>query len=141
MWILLALAAAILWGLNYSLAEKVLQHISATTLIALEMLTGSLLFCTIAGMTTFKKDFNLLINNTKIFWLTLAEVMIVILASYLIMLSIRAKNATAAGVIELIYPLFTIFFTWLLFRENHINASVIIGGLLIAIGVFIISHA
>lgn len=44
MWLVFAITAALLWGLNYSLAEKVLQSISPVTLLALEMLVGAIVF-------------------------------------------------------------------------------------------------
>lgn len=63
------------------------------------------------------------------------------MANLFIVYSIQVKDATAAGIVELIYPLFTILFTWLLFRENHITAPVILGGGLIFAGVLLISQA
>lgn len=139
MWLLFALLAAIFWGLNYSLAERVLQHLSIFTLLALEMLLGTIIFSILACFTNLKKDLHTLVTEPKLLWLTLAEIIIVTLASYLIVISIKAKNATAAGLVELIYPLFTILFTWLLFHENQANSSVIVGGGLIFIGVLILA--
>lgn len=139
MWLIFAITAAILWGLNYSLAEKILHDISAITLLALEMLIGAILFCTIAYFTTFKRDLSILAHQPKVFWLTSAEIFIVLLASFFIVYSIQFKNATLAGIIELIYPLFIIFFTWVFFGENHVDISVIAGGLLIFTGVLLIS--
>lgn len=138
MWIALALMAAVLWGLNYTLAERVLQNISVFTLLAMEMLIGTVVFSLLAWCTSLKKDLTALVSETNLLWITLAEIVIVTLASYLVVVSIRAKNATAAGIIELVYPLFTIFFTWILFRENHANSSVWIGGALVFAGVFIL---
>lgn len=138
MWIAFALMAAILWGLNYTLAERVLQNISVFTLLALEMLIGTVVFSILAWCTSLKQDLRALVSQDGLMWVTLAEIVIVTLASYLIVISIRSKNATAAAIIELIYPLFTVFFTWLLFRENHANSSVLIGGALVFAGVFML---
>lgn len=139
MWLVFAITAALLWGLNYSLAERVLQSISPVTLLALEMLVGALVFLLMSYFTTFKKDITLLMTDSNLLWLTILEVIIVLAASFFIVYSIQFKNATLAGIVELIYPLFIILFTWLLFGENHIDASVIIGGTLIFIGVVFIS--
>lgn len=138
MWIAFALMAAILWGLNYTLAERVLQNISVFTLLALEMLIGTVVFSVLAWCTSLKKDLHALVSHNGLLWITLAEIIIVTLASYLIVISIRSKNATAAAIIELVYPLFTVFFTWILFRENHANSSVLIGGALVFAGVFML---
>ena len=139
MWLTFALFAALLWGLNYALAEKVLYSIAPTTLLALEMLCGAVFFSIISYFTDLKKDLISLSNEPRLLWLTVAEVIIVLIASYFIVSSIRLKNATVAGIIELIYPLFTIFFTWFLFQENHLNWPVILGGCFIVCGVLIIS--
>jgi len=140
MWMLYALIAAVLWGFNYALSERILSTLSPASLLALEMLIGGVVFSAVSYFTTLKQDWHTLINEPKLFWLTLLEVAVVVIASFCIVLSIRSKNATQAGIIELIYPLFTIFFTWVLFRENHINLSVLAGGGLIFTGVFLISR-
>lgn len=139
MWLTYAILAAILWGFNYALAERILHSISPITLLALEMLAGALLFLFISYFTTMKRDFQILAADSSVRWFTLAEIVVVLLASFFIVSSIRFKDATVAGIVELIYPLFTILFTWFLFSESHLNSAVIIGGALILIGVLIIS--
>lgn len=139
MWIVFAVLAAILWGLNYSLAEKILYRISPITLLTIELWIGASLFTVISYFTTLKKDLAILVTEPYIRWLTISEALVVLIASFFIVVSIQLKNATVAGIIELTYPLFTIFFTWVLFNECHVNFSVIIGGFLIFIGVLVIS--
>lgn len=141
MWFTYAIFAAILWGFNYALAEKILRNISPITLLALEMLMGAVLFTSISFFTTMKKDIQILTTDTGLLWLTVAEILVVLLASFFIATSINLKNATLSGIIELIYPLFTIIFTWFLFNQSHVNLSVIIGGALIFSGVVVISLA
>ncbi|KTD64653.1 EamA family transporter [Legionella spiritensis] len=140
MWLVFALLAALLWGFNYALAERILKDISVFTLLAMEMALGAVVFTILACFTSLKDDVHIMYTKPALGWIILAEVIVVTLASYFIVLSIRAKNATAAGIVELIYPLFTIFFTWLLFRENHVNSSVIIGGTFIFIGVLVLGR-
>jgi drug/metabolite transporter (DMT)-like permease len=140
-WIIYAVLAAILWGLNYSLAEKLLQSISPITLLALEMLTGSIIFLVISYFMQLKSDLTILFTQPKLLWLTMTEIMVVLIASYFIVVSIHSKNATVAGIIELIYPLFTILFTWLLFNESHVNLPTLLGAMFILVGVIIISFA
>ena len=55
-------------------------------------------------------------------------------------MSIEAKNATVASLIEVTYPLFTAFFAWALFRQTTLNAATIIGGLFIFAGVLIVAR-
>jgi drug/metabolite transporter (DMT)-like permease len=141
MWLTYAVLAAILWGLNYSLAEKILQSISPFTLLALEMLTGGIFFLILSYFSKLKSDFSIILNQSNVFWLTTAEIVTVVIASYFIVVSIVSKNATVAGIVELIYPIFTILFTWFLFHESHVNIPVLVGGAFIMLGVVIISFA
>lgn len=141
MWLAYALLAAILWGLNYTLAEKILQSISPITLLAFEMLAGAIVFFIMSLGMNFKTDWGTLTTQPSLLWMTIVEVITVLSGSFFIVASIQAKNATVAGIIELIYPLFTILFTWVLFRENHVNIPVLLGGGFILLGVVIISYA
>ncbi|MCW8407712.1 DMT family transporter [Legionella sp. PATHC035] len=141
MWFTFAIFAAILWGFNYALAEKILNSISPITLLALEMTIGAVLFTCISFFTTMKRDVALLTTDSGLLLLTVAEIAIVLVASYFIATSISLKNATIAGIVELTYPIFTIIFTWFLFNQVHVNLSVIIGGLFIFIGILVISLA
>lgn len=63
MWVIYALFAAILWGINYTLAEKILRSISTFTLLALEMLLGAIVFAALSYSTSMKKD--LLVLQTE----------------------------------------------------------------------------
>ncbi|STY31191.1 transport protein [Legionella wadsworthii] len=141
MWFTFAIFAAILWGFNYALAEKILNSISPITLLALEMIIGAILFGCISFFTTMKRDVALLTSDSNLLFITIAEIAIVLIASYFIAASINLKNATIAGIVELTYPIFTIIFTWFLFNQVHVNLSVIIGGLLIFTGVLVIGLA
>ncbi|WP_454784536.1 DMT family transporter [Legionella sp. WA2024007413] len=141
MWFTFALFAAILWGFNYALAEKILNSISPITLLALEMTIGAILFTVISFFTTMKRDIQILTTDSGLLLLTGAEIAIVLIASYFIATSITLKNATIAGIVELTYPIFTIIFTWFLFNQVHVNFSVILGGFLIFIGVLVIGFA
>jgi len=138
MWVVYAIIAAVFWGMNYALTEKVLHSIAPVTLLALEMFVGTLVFSVASYFTTWAQDKVTLASQPDVFWLTIAEIVVLLLGSFFIIISIYSKNATVAGIIELIYPLFIILFTWLFFGENHVNASVVIGGMFIFVGVLII---
>ncbi len=141
MWFIYAISAAILWGLNYSLSEKIGERISLITLVALEMLLGAVLIGLYAYFTTLKTDLVTLWANPSLMRLTLIELVVVMVASVAIVLSIQSKNATTAGLIELSYPLFTILFTWVLFHEHHLNLATVIGSILIGLGVICVGLA
>ena len=141
MWFIYAMAAAILWGVNYSLSEKIGERISLITLLALEMILGAVLIGIYAYFTTLKTDLVTLWANPSLMRLTWIELVVVMVASVAIVLSIQSKNATTAGLIELSYPLFTILFTWVLFHEHHLNMATVIGSILISLGVICVGFA
>lgn len=140
MWLIYAVMGALIWGLDYTLSERIFKYkISPVTILALQMGIGAIIFAVIAYTTQLKTDIATLSQHKSVLWLVLSIIVTFNVGNLLIFLSIQAKNATLAGIIELCYPLFTILFTWLLFKENHTNLSVIIGGILIASGVIVIS--
>jgi drug/metabolite transporter (DMT)-like permease len=58
--------------------------------------------------------------------------------AYLTYAAMGAKNPTLASLIEVSYPLFVVFFTWVFFREIQLNAMTCMGGLLVLAGVMVI---
>jgi drug/metabolite transporter (DMT)-like permease len=50
--------------------------------------------------------------------------------------AIGRKNATLAALVEISYPFFVALFARFLFRETHLDSASLLGGLLIASGVF-----
>jgi drug/metabolite transporter (DMT)-like permease len=93
-------------------------------------------------ISTHLKHELLLINTKKEnLWLLGASCVCVIVANILICMSILTKNATIAAIIELSYPIFTIIFTYAIFRQYHLNPGTIVGGIFIIIGALIVSVA
>ena len=73
-------------------------------------------------------------------WTILAITVTSTAGAALLYLSINNKNATLASLIEITYPVFVIFFAYVLFRQIHVNLSVAIGGLFILSGAVIIIY-
>jgi len=141
MWLFYAVGASVIWGLNYTLTERVLRRLAAPSMLGLQMLMGALFFLTLSYKT------NTLQTDVATLWRergTLVWFVVAIIASnaanLLICLSIGAKNATMAGLVEQSYPLATLFFTWVLFQENRLTPSVALGGLLVFAGIVVISR-
>lgn len=141
-WLLYALGAAIIWGINYAVSGRLLERgMSPQTLFLIDMLFGSL---AMAALITFSGKWQATVSEVRtaqseIIWLIIA-VAAAVSAGLLIFMSIQAKNATVASLIEVSYPLFTAFFAWILFRQNTINAATVTGALLIFIGVMIVAR-
>jgi drug/metabolite transporter (DMT)-like permease len=141
MWLIYAICAAVLWGLNYSLSEKILHNdISPQTLLALQMSIGGIAYLLISYATSLKKDVLLILSSRYLLILLVAELVAAIIANYFISMSIKAKDATLAGLVEQSYPIFTVIFTWLLFKESYLTPGVIIGSLMIIFGIVIVAY-
>ena len=142
MWLIFAITASMIWGLDYALGEKIFRSkISPFSLLTLQMTFGLVLFFAISYFTQLKTDLAQIAADKTILWYVLAAMITFNLGNLLIFLSIQSKNATLSGLIELCYPIFTVLFSLLLFKVNHVTTSVIIGGILIFIGIFIIGQS
>ena len=139
MWIFYSLAASVLWGLSYVLFEQIYKKISVTTGIAVACLV---IFIVMALSSLFsghlKNELVEIASSKKLFWLLAGGVATALFADLFIGLSIHAKSATLAGLIEISYPIFIALFAYFLFKENQVTTATIIGALLIFSGVFII---
>ncbi len=136
-WYVAAIGAALVWGVHYPLVDHALKKLSlvsvllltALPIVALGLFFHRTLAADYAVWTTLD-------TGPKLRVLALA--LTSLLGSVLLFLSIAGKNATLASLIEISYPVFVALFAWLLFREVHVNASVLVGGLLVFAGVTLI---
>ncbi len=142
MWFIYALAAAVTWGLDYSLCEEIFKSkILALPLLALSMILGGIILLPFIHLAQIHETFHILATNMSAFWLFWGILITFNLGNLLIFYSIEAgKNATLAALVELAYPVFTVIFTYFLFKENHITASVVVGGAFVFTGISIIAY-
>ena len=141
-WLLYALGAAVIWGINYAVSGRLLERgVSPATLFLVDLVFG---LVAMAVLISFTGRWNATLGElhnarADTFWLIVAAVAATS-AGMLIFLSIEAKNATLSSLIEVTYPLFTAFFAWILFRQATINLATLIGAALIFIGVLIVAR-
>jgi len=135
-WIVYAIIAAILWGLNYTLTEQLMKTVSIATLM-LAAAVCSFIFALFLGASQkgFLTDWQVLKKMSTETTFFFASIVVYIAANFFILLSIKAKNATMAGMIEITYPLFTAFFAWALFRQTQVTLGTLLGAGLIIAGV------
>ncbi len=139
-WFIYAIMAAAAWGLGYVLDERILNSgVSPITLVLIQAIIALPLYLTICGKFGFStSDFQLIYSDKWILFYTILAALCIVGGNYFILLSLSEKNATLTSIVEISYPLFIVFFSWLLFRESHLNLSVAMGGVLIFSGVIII---
>ena len=136
-WYLTAIGAALVWGLHYPLIDNALKKLSVMSVLLLTAVPIVLAapwfysaliadYRTLSGLPWDDKLPILALSLTSFS------------ATVLLFLSIESKNATLASLIEISYPMFVAMFAYLLFREVHLNPSVLAGSLLVFLGVGII---
>jgi drug/metabolite transporter (DMT)-like permease len=139
MWLLYAIFASMLWGLNYSLNERVFEkEISPATLLVFQALTG-MLIAGLVGFHDISADLKTVRADRATLLLAVAALFSYGLGNLLISLSIQAKNATLAGLVELSYPIFTVLFSYLLFKKWHLSPMGMVGGVLIMVGLVLVA--
>lgn len=142
MWIYYAVGAAITWGLEYALLDRILGgKVSPVFLRTLQMLAGFLAFG-IAACASGKlvEDAQQAIADRGTLFLIAISLCTFSLANLLIALSIRDGNALLAGLVEMSYPIFIVMFSLLLFGAMHVTAHTVAGGGLIMLGIAVLKH-
>jgi drug/metabolite transporter (DMT)-like permease len=132
-WYVAATGAAIVWGIHYPLIDFAMKRLSVYGVLLISVLP--VLFLMPVFLRDLARDvdtFKLLPTNEQ--WLVAAIGLTSTLGAVLLYLSVSSKNATLASIIEITYPVFVVLFAYLLFRQVHINTSVILGGLMILVG-------
>ena len=141
MWIAFALMAAVLWGISYVLYERLVKDIAPAS-IMLFTIIGAFFFYVSLTMASGSliRDFNIIKNSGQSIKLIISIVAVNAMANLLGLYSMKAKSATAMGMIEISYPLFTALFAYLLFKQNQLSSGLLLGGLLIMSGVICIIY-
>ena len=144
LWLIYALAAAVIWGINYAVSGRLLEKgLSPQALFFLDLVFGTV---AVGAVITFTGKWPATVTQVRglstgdLGWLFVA-LAAATAAGLLIFLSIGAKNATLASLIEVTYPIFTAFFAWMIFRQATLNPATILGAALIFIGVLIVAQA
>ena len=131
-----ALSAAVLWGAIYVMYEAVLKTLSPPSVLFLTFAGTALMFSAWALVSdTFAQDWQVLKRWGSEAKLLAVMTLLGVLANLCFLGSMRLKNATLAGMVEISYPLFTALFAWMFFREVQMTWGAFFGMLLIMAGV------
>jgi len=140
MWLALALSAAVVWGFDYAIAQKLFERrISPITLLFIQMAVGTVALGVISLFSgKLKKDVLQIVHSADLRWFTALALLGFVIANVLIAFSIKGKNAALAGIVEISYPLFIVLFSVFMFEHTFISLGTVIGGVLIFAGVVVI---
>lgn len=140
-WFFYALSAAALWGLGYALSEKLLKQagIPPSFLLVIQGIVTFLPYLVVSYyLGTLKIGMDAVMMQKWVLPVALLMCLCIVLGNYFILTSISLKNATLSNVIEITYPLFTLLFAFLIFRDVQINLWSALGAGLILSGVVVI---
>jgi drug/metabolite transporter (DMT)-like permease len=140
MWIVYALAAAVIWGISYAASGRVIERgMTPLVFFFLYTLFGA---AAAAGALTLTGKTGTLFSEVRILGADWVWLVVAVISSaaggLLIYIAIGEKNATLASMIEISYPFFVAVFAWLFFRETQFNWPTILGGILILGGVAVV---
>ncbi|MCE9507729.1 MAG: EamA family transporter [Alphaproteobacteria bacterium] len=140
-WIIYALLAAILWGGTYLMYELLLKSVSASSILFASSLGATLVFLGwVVSDGSFEKDWQILKKGGSETNLLLGITLLAVLANFAFLASMRLKNATLSGLVEITYPLFTALFAWVFLKDAQLSMGTFLGALLIMAGVICISY-
>jgi len=138
---ILAVVAAVLWGLTYCLDERVLSSLSVFKLYFLHCLCGMLVAGAILLLQGASPADLVSIDTAKASLPLVGLTLITATAAALSILgSIQLLGANKSAVLEISYPLFVALFSVLLF-QGQLQFPVVLGGIFIFIGSAIIVMA
>jgi len=134
--VLLALGAAVTWGLVYAIDQRLLQRTSPILLLVINSVISSFLLSPVLlARKGALEPLHFLTPRTSVF--LVAAIVLGAVANLLIYSSITTIGAPLASVLEIAYPFFVVTFDFLLFHERP-TSSLILGGTLIFVGAAII---
>jgi Predicted membrane protein len=140
MWLVYALAAAVIWGISYAASGRAIDRgMSPLGMFFSYTLIGAVAAAVVMLVTGRLGAFPAEVRGLgrDVGWFLLAVVTSAG-GALLIYMAIGEKNATLASLIEISYPVFVAIFAWLFFRETQFNAATIVGGAMILGGVAVV---
>lgn len=138
-WWLWALTAALVWGFHYNIVAKSLTVASPITVYFLPNIL--LMLALPWWYQTLVKDYHSIMAASVEIKSSIVVVMFTsIIASVAVYKAIHGSNATLASLIEISYPVFVALFAIIVFKENHLDWSTVLGGLLILTGTALIIY-
>ena len=131
-----ALGAAIVWGLVYTIDQKVLSSLNPLPLLFVySIVTAIIVIPFILYNTSSVKE--VITSGKTILSLIVICAFLTILGNFLILTGIKNMDASTASIIEISYPFFVVLFSYFIFHSTP-NIYFFLGGLFIFIGSVII---
>ena len=131
--VIYAIVAAVMWGVVYAIDQKILVKLSPLTLLIVSSVV-TLVVCIPLALWFEPHSLKTLMSsgrNTQ--WLLLIATLLVIVANYFILFSVKEIGAPMATILEISYPFFVVLFVALFFGAK-VSLPFWIGALLMFAG-------
>lgn len=133
-----AVLAAVLWGLVYTIDQKVLKGVSPLALLFVSALLMAFITLPMLLLIEGQQPLKTLLNSGRFnLGLIFFASILAALASFCIFSGIKILGASTASVFEIAYPVFVVLFCFLFFGEM-LSAYFYLGAIFIFIGSLII---
>ena len=141
-WFFFALASAVLFGLHYVFLERILQRIPISVVYVWGCIVPGIATAAYFWLTSRPIGPATIVQDRTTVFLFLGAQATLIAAGLCVLSAVsKSQNAALASLIQISYPLFIVAFSWLIYQEAKINALSIMGAVLIAAGVVLVSRA
>jgi len=131
-----AIAAAITWGLVYSIDQKILDKVSPVMLMFINSFFSIIILLPLMFLHSNELKTVLTLDKSVLKFIVVTLVFTLI-ANLLIYVAIQHLGSSKAAIFEIAYPFFVVIFSIILFHAQ-VNGYFILGSLLLFIGSVII---
>lgn len=141
LWFIAALGASLFWGLGYVISEILLKTEGISPLFlatATALVTFPVYLVACLYFNEWKPGIDVISQDKRLFLYLLLTAFLVVGGTFLIYLGVSEKNASLVSIIESTYPLFTIFFAYIILQQVQVNIWSGLGTLLIITGIVIV---
>ena len=140
-WVVLGLTAGAGWGMSYILYEKLLLRFPIPLVMFLTGAASFAFFGLVAWSRGHFAEIKTITSSPAIVWGFIGVVVLNILANTSILTAVNMSNASRAAFLEISYPLFSLLFAYLIFKEIQLSALGMVGGGFIVLGTIIMVYA
>ena len=131
-----AIAAAVTWGLVYTIDQKILDKVSPLSLLFIDSVLIAII--TLPILFFDSQSIKVLLGSGKLnLGLIFVSVVLATLANFFIFSGIKILGASTTSIFEIAYPFFVILFSFLIFRTS-LNLYFLLGSVFIFVGSLII---
>lgn len=131
-----AIGAAVVWGLVYTIDQKILSEVSPIALLFINSVTTAVIMLPFLFFSNGSIRAILTTGKTSLL-LIFGAIALAALANFFIFSGIKSLSASTASIIEVSYPFFVVLFSFIIFRAVP-NIYFFLGGALIFVGTFVI---